>query len=128
MSSDSCAKLLIQLSPNMDIQAGLCVACLPNFVLHGKCTYNIQQYTFESVEGISYGILTTTVPHNIVTGDEIFVDYTPIMDNTNKTYKARQYKGIEEITVTQTGSGYNVDIPPEIVIDGDGEDAEIQAV
>jgi hypothetical protein len=88
----------------------------------------VQSYTFESVEGISYGILTTVLPHNIITGDEIFVDYTPIMDNTNKTYKARQYKGIEEITVTQTGSGYNVDIPPEIVIDGDGEDAEIEAV
>ena len=88
----------------------------------------VQSYTFESVEGISYGILTTVLPHNIITGDEIFVDYTPIMDNTNKTYKARQYKGIEEITVTQTGSGYNVDIPPVIVIDGDGEDAEIQAV
>ena len=88
----------------------------------------VQQYTFESVEGVSYGILTTSVPHNIVVGDEIFVESIPIMDNTNKTYKARQYKGIEEITVTQTGSGYNVDIPPEIVIDGDGEDAEIQAV
>ena len=87
----------------------------------------VQSYTYETVESISYGILTTTVPHNIVTGDRVFVDYTPIMDNTNKTFTARQYKGVEEIVVTQNGSGYNVDIPPVITIDGDGENAVIEA-
>ena len=49
------------------------------------------------------------------------------MDNTNKTFAARQYKGVEEIVVTQNGSGYNVDIPPVITIDGDGENAVIEA-
>ena len=67
------------------------------------------------------------MPHNIVTGDRVFIDYTPIMDNTNKTFAARQYKGVEEIVVTQNGSGYNVDIPPVITIDGDGENAVIEA-
>ena len=87
----------------------------------------VTSYVYETVENISYGILTTSVPHNIVAGDSIFVDYSPIMDNTNKTYVARQYKGVEEIVVTQNGSGYNVDIPPVITIDGDGENAVIEA-
>ena len=87
----------------------------------------VESYTYETVESISYGILTTTDSHNIVTGDQVFIDYTPIMDNTNKTFAARQYKGVEEIVITQNGSGYNVDIPPVITIDGDGENAVIEA-
>ena len=50
------------------------------------------------------------------------------MDNTNKSYVVRQYKGIEEIQIDQTGSGYNTDIPPSIIIDGNGTDGELQAV
>ena len=50
------------------------------------------------------------------------------MANTNKEYVVRQYKGIEEIVINQTGSGYNTDIPPSILIDGDGNSAELEAV
>ena len=51
------------------------------------------------------------------------------MDNTNKQYTVRQYKGIEEIIINQTGSGYNEDIPPVITIDSaSGEDGSLQAV
>ena len=85
-------------------------------------------YNYETVEGTNFGVLQTRDPHNIVAGDQIFVDYTPVMDNTNKTFVVRQYKGIEEIVVTQNGSGYNTDIPPTITIDGDGVDGRVESV
>ena len=50
------------------------------------------------------------------------------MDNTNKEFKVRQFKGIEQIVIDQTGSGYNTDIPPTIIIDGDGESGKLEAV
>ena len=56
----------------------------------------------------------------MVAGDEVFVDYTPIMQNTNKTFVVRQIKGIESIVIEQKGSGYDEEIPPTIIIDGDG--------
>ena len=88
----------------------------------------ITEYDFETIDGTYYGELTTDVPHNLKAGDKVTVDYEPIMDNTNKTFVVRQYKGIEEIVVTQTGSGYSADIPPQIVVDGDGGRGEIEAV
>ena len=75
--------------------------------------------------------LKTSVPHNLIAGDSVFIDYTPIMTNTNKTFVVRQFKGIEEIVVNQTGSGYNSDIPPVITIvprDGAGTSGHLQAV
>ena len=80
----------------------------------------VESYDYETISGVNYGVLTTDTQHNLVAGDTVFVDYSPLMDSTNKTYTVRQYKGIEEIIVNQTGSGYNEDIPPTITIDGDG--------
>ena len=88
----------------------------------------VSSYTYETLDGINYGILQTSTPHNLKAADQVFVDYTPIMANTNKEFIVRQYRGIEEIIVNQTGSGYNTDIPPTIVIDGDGVDGKVQAV
>ena len=88
----------------------------------------VQNYTYETLQGTNFGVLKTTQPHNLIAGDSIFVDYTPVMDNTNKTFTVRQYRGIEEVVVDQTGSGYNTDIPPTIVIDGDGESGQIEAI
>ena len=88
---------------------------------------NISSYNFETRSGENFGVLTTEQPHNIIPGDTIFVDYTPVMNNTNKQFVVRQYKGIEEINVLQTGSGYNEDIPPVITIDGDGESGKLSA-
>ena len=45
-----------------------------------------------------------------------------------KQYVVRQYKGIEEIVINQTGSGYNEDIPPTITIDSDGTRWNFEAV
>ena len=72
------------------------------------------------ISGNNFGKLTTVNPHNLGVGDSVFIDYTPVMSNTNKTFTVRQFKGIEEIVVNQTGSGYNTDIPPAIIIDGGG--------
>ncbi|AIX14473.1 structural protein [Synechococcus phage S-MbCM6] len=89
---------------------------------------SITSYSYENVANINYGILTTVVPHNLVVGDKITVNYTPVMDTTNKRFVVRQYKGIEEVVINQTGSGYSVDIPPTIIIDGDGVSAEVEAI
>lgn len=88
----------------------------------------ISSYDFETVAGENFGILQTSVPHNLTVGDTVFVDYTPVMDTTNKTFVVRQIKGIEEVIINQTGSGYNEDIPPVITIDGDGTSGQLQAV
>jgi len=87
----------------------------------------ISAYTFEAVQDDFVGVLTTSVPHNIVVGDTVYVDYTPVMDSTNKQFVVRQLKGIEEIVIDQTGGGYDAEIPPTITIDGDGESAELRA-
>ena len=89
----------------------------------------IEAYSFENVSGNNFGVLTTVNPHNLGVGDSVFVDYTPVMSNTNKTYVVRQFKGIEQIVVNTSGSGYNTDIPPTIIIDGGGgTGGELQAV
>ena len=88
----------------------------------------VSSYTFETVEDKFYGVLTTSNPHNLIVSDTVYVNYTPVMDETNKSFVVRQLKGVEEIIITQTGSGYDSEIPPTIIIDGDGESAELQAV
>ena len=88
----------------------------------------VQSYTFENISGQNFGVLQTNVPHNLQVTDSVFIDYTPVMDNTNKTFVVRQFKGIEEIVINQTGSGYNEDIPPSIIIDGNGTSGDLQAV
>ena len=88
----------------------------------------LTSYSFENIEDTYYGVLTTTTPHNIIAGDKIFVDYNPIMDTTNKQFVVRQLKGVEEIVINQTGSGYDDEIPPTIKIDGDGNSAALEAV
>ena len=55
----------------------------------------ISTYNFLNESGVSYGTITTTNPHNMSVGNRIFVDYTPTMNNTNKQYVVRHYKGIE---------------------------------
>ena len=92
---------------------------------------SVLTYGFENVNGNNFGVLKTSNPHNLVAGDTVFIDYTPIMNNTNKTFIVRQFKGIEEIVVNSNGSGYNSDIPPVITIvprDGAGTSGHLQAV
>ena len=88
----------------------------------------ITSYGFETVSDKNYGVVQTQVPHNIAAGDTVYVNYNPVMDNTNKQFVVRQLKGIEELVIEQSGSGYDEEIPPTIIIDGDGESAELKAV
>ena len=88
----------------------------------------ISSYDFEYRNGQNYGIIQTSQPHNLEVGDSVFVEYSENIETTNKEYAVRQFKGVEEIVITQNGSGYSDEIPPEIIIDGDGVDAELQAV
>ena len=37
------------------------------------------------------------------------------MDDTNKTFTVRQFKGIEQVVIDQAGSGYDEEIPPTII-------------
>ena len=89
---------------------------------------NIISYGYEYLNGENYGVLRTEEPHNLIEGDTVFIDYNENIENTNKTFVVRQFKGIEDIVIDQNGSGYNDDIPPSIIIDGDGESAELEAV
>ena len=52
----------------------------------------VSSYTFENIEDTYYGVLTTSNPHNIIPWRQIFVDYTPVMDSTNKQFVVRQLK------------------------------------
>ena len=88
----------------------------------------ISTYDFEYRNGINYGKIQTSQPHNLIAGDTVFVDYSENIETTNKTYSVRQLKGIEEVVISQTGSGYNEEIPPTITIDGDGTSAQLEAV
>ena len=89
----------------------------------------VASYNFENVGGTNYGVLKTSTPHNLSVGDSVFLTYTPIMNNTNKTFVVRQLKGIEEIVVNTTGSGYSSDIPPVITIDStSGSAGSLEAV
>ena len=88
----------------------------------------VSTYGFENVSGNNIGVLKTASPHNLQVGDQVTVAYSPLMSSTNKTFVVRQIKGIEEIVITQNGSGYNTDIPPVITIDGDGSSGSLEAV
>ena len=88
----------------------------------------ISSYNYEYRNGSNYGKIQTAQPHNLTVGDSVFVDYSENIETTNKQYSVRQFKGVEEIVIAQTGSGYSEEIPPQIVIDGDGVDAELEAV
>ena len=88
----------------------------------------ISSYGYQYRQGVNYGKIVTTSPHTLEVGDTVFVDYSENIETTNKEFDVRQLKGIEEVVVNQTGSGYNDEIPPTIRIDGDGNSGELEAV
>ena len=88
----------------------------------------IQSFTFETINDVPYGVIQTTEPHEIVIGDKVEVAYTPQLEDSDKQLKVRVIDGIESLTVTQPGTGYNDDVPITIDIDGDGIDARIEPV
>ena len=88
----------------------------------------ISSYNFETINDTPYGVITTADPHEINIGDKVQVGYNAQLDDSNKRLKVRVVDGIERLTVTQTGTGYNDDVPIEVQIDGDGNSAVIQPV
>ena len=73
-----------------------------------------------------YGRITTPDEHELRVGDEVIVQSTPIIDDTNKTFKVKVISGVESVTVTQAGSGYSEELPPTYeVISSTGQDFRI---
>ena len=86
-------------------------------------------YTKEIIADKPYGVITTEIGHELRQADEIIVNSTPILDNTNKTFKVKVVAGIERINIIQNGSGYNEDIPPTFeIITSAGQDGQLQIV
>ena len=86
----------------------------------------IDSYTFEMINDVPYGVITCADPHDLKIADIINVAYTPIQANTNKEFKVSIVKGIEELNVTQVGTGYTSEVPITVEIDGVGKDAVIE--
>ena len=85
------------------------------------------QYTKEIIGDRPYGVITTDIGHELRAQDEIIVNSTPIIDNTNKLFKVKVVAGIESLTVNTSGTGYNSDIPPTFeLITASGQDAQLQ--
>ena len=73
-----------------------------------------------------YGRITTATEHELRVDDQIIINSTPILDDTNKTFRVKVIDGVERVTVDQEGLGYSDDIPPtyEIITDS-GQDFNI---
>ena len=90
---------------------------------------NIIGYQKEMIGDRPYGVITTDVEHELRQQDEIIVNSRPVIDNTNKTFRVKVVAGVENIAITQSGTGYNTDIPPTFeLITASGQDAELSLV
>ena len=90
---------------------------------------NIIGYQKEIIGDRPYGVITTSVGHELRQQDEIIVNSRPVIDNTNKIFKVKVVAGVERINITQAGTGYNLDIPPTFeLITASGQDAELSLV
>tara|TARA_A200000113_G_scaffold226021_1_gene249552 strand:- start:21434 stop:43285 length:21852 start_codon:yes stop_codon:yes gene_type:complete len=88
---------------------------------------NITAYTKEIIGDRPYGVITTEVEHELRQQDEVIVNSRPVIDNTNKLFKVKVVAGIESIGITQSGVGYNADIPPTFeLITAQGQDAQLR--
>ncbi|OUV52688.1 MAG: hypothetical protein CBC73_05355 [Flavobacteriales bacterium TMED113] len=87
----------------------------------------VMQYTKEIIGDRPYGVITTDIGHELRAQDEIIVNSTPVIDNTNKLFKVKVVAGIESLTVDTSGTGYNADIPPTFeLITASGQDAQLR--
>ena len=72
----------------------------------------ITSYSKEIIGDRPYGVITTQENHDLRQQDELILNSSPVIDNTNKNFKVKVVSGIERINVLQNGVGYNEDIPP----------------
>jgi len=89
----------------------------------------IQSYSKEIIGDRPYGVIVTSTDHDLRQQDELILNSSPVIDNTNKNFKVKVVSGIERINVTQVGVGYNEDIPPTFeLITSAGQDGQLQIV
>ena len=87
---------------------------------------SIAQYRKEIINDIPYGRITTATDHELIAQDEIIVNSKVITENTNKRFYMSVVTGIDSITITQSGIGYNQAIPPTYeIISSQGQDVEL---
>ena len=86
----------------------------------------VSSYTYQIIDDKPYGVITTETPHELKVGDKIYVSYEPIVENTSKKFPVAVVRGIEELNITQVGTGYTSDVPITVEIDGTGKDAIIE--
>ena len=74
-------------------------------------------------------MIVTNANHDLRQQDELIVNSSPVIDNTNKNFKVKVVSGIERINVSQVGVGYNEDIPPTFeLITSSGQDGQLEIV
>ena len=89
----------------------------------------VSQYTSSMSGDSPLAKITTADEHDLRVGDEIIVDSIPIIDQTNKTFRVKVVAGVETVTISQQGLGYNEDIPPNYeIVSGTGQDFRLQLV
>lgn len=74
-------------------------------------------YEYNSTLDKFKGVIQTVNPHNLLVGDTVSVSTTPSMEPTSKTIFVRSIKGIEKISIDQSGIGYDPENPPTIQIE-----------
>ena len=72
-------------------------------------------------------MINTAENHDLRQQDELIINSSPVIDNTNKNFKVKVVSGIERINVSQVGVGYNEDIPPTFeLITSAGQDGQLE--
>ncbi|AIX20959.1 structural protein [Synechococcus phage ACG-2014d] len=88
----------------------------------------VSSYNTELIDDVPHGVVQTSVPHELSIGDRVEMLYEPQIASENRQYKVKVVNGVERVVVTQTGTGYNDDVPITVEIDGDGQHADIQPI
>lgn len=89
---------------------------------------SVSSYSYELIDDVPHGVVECAEPHDLLATDRVLVDYTPSLANELETYKVKVVDGIEQINVTQIGTGYNDDVPISVEIDGVGQHAAITPI
>lgn len=91
----------------------------------------ITSYTYEYDENLDLfkGVLQTSEQHDLLVGDQVNITTVPAMEPTSKTIAVRSVRGIENLTITQTGVGYDPEFSPVVNIESSsGQYANIEPI
>ena len=88
---------------------------------------SILSYTSTYTNNETVATITTEEDHGLVIGDVVVIETEPALDTNFKNFKVKTVAGLETVAVTQEGTGYITDIPPEYeLISDSGQDAIIE--